>query len=423
MGNGIAISTHTGTSVNTYPLWRNLTLLNFVFAALLGFTLRLAFVVELPWLKFMNFMHAHSKVAMLGWAYQGIFLILLKRFVQEDKPSGLYAWIFWISQLAVFGMLLSFPFQGYGTVSITFSSIHMLLSYLFVWQIWRHLPAWDTQSGKMIKAAFIFLVLSTVGVWALAPIIAFIGRNTVWYYMAVQFFLHFQFNGLFIFVMAGIFFHYLEKNGIEIPEGRFKLFYWLLIAATLLTYALAVSWAEPLPIVFWTNSIGATIQFVALIAFWWMLWPVKKEILASMSGVFKFLILFSVIAFSLKILVQTGVAIPYIAEISYTIRNYVIGFIHLMTLGMITTFIIGMWNKWGLMNISTAIGKAGLYLLLAGIVGSELLLFVQGSMLWAAMGFMPAYDLSLMLISGLMPLGLLLILGNGIKNQLKFAKE
>ena len=43
--------------------------------------------------------------------------------------------------------------------------------------------------------------------------------------------------------------------------------------------------------------------------------------------------------------------------------------------------------------------------LLAGFLGSELLLFLQGAMFWGAMGFLPFYYEALFGVSTLMPVG------------------
>ena len=56
-------------SMKTKRIWLVVALLNFLMAAGMGALLRMAFVVEIPWVKYQYLLHAHSHVAMLGWIY------------------------------------------------------------------------------------------------------------------------------------------------------------------------------------------------------------------------------------------------------------------------------------------------------------------------------------------------------------------
>ena len=104
--------------------------------------------------------------------------------------------------------------------------------------------------------------------------------------------------------------------------------------------------------------------------------------------------------------------IPYIATVAYTIRNFVIGFIHLVLLGVVTQFILGYAALNKVLSLRSRLSRLGLGLLLAGFFGSELLLFLQGAMFWGAMGFLPYYYEGLFGISLLMPAGVgVLLLG------------
>ena len=97
---------------------------------------------------------------------------------------------------------------------------------------------------------------------------------------------------------------------------------------------------------------------------------------------------------------------------AYTLRNYVIGFIHLITLGMLSMLLIAVALKGNMIAMRNRLAPAGLVILIVGIAGSEFLLFLQGTLLWWSMGFLPWYHEGLLLISIGLPLGLvLLILG------------
>ena len=104
------------------------------------------------------------------------------------------------------------------------------------------------------------------------------------------------------------------------------------------------------------------------------------------------------------------VFIPELATVAYTIRNFVIGFLHLLLLGVVTAFLLGYAFEEGMLERRRRLTDLGAVLFLSGFIGSELVLFVQGAMFWGALGFLPLYYEGLFAISLLMPSGLLLIL-------------
>ena len=110
-------------------------LVNFLIAALMGLVLRYAFIGELNF-NYRFLTHAHSHVAMLGWVYLMIYVLFVHYFVPEKKP--VFTRLFWLTQLAVVGMMLSFPLQGYAAISILFSTLHIFCSY-YQWLTWHHL--------------------------------------------------------------------------------------------------------------------------------------------------------------------------------------------------------------------------------------------------------------------------------------------
>lgn len=396
------------------PSWYRIALSNFLIAALLGLTLRFAFIQEIPFFKYKNILHAHSHVAMLGWLYLGLYGLLVAHFAPKAREaSRFYQRLFWLSQLSVWGMLFSFPFQGYGAVSITFSVLHIFCAYTLAANLWMDSKVVSGFSRLLLRTALAFMVLSTFGIWAMGPLMTLGFKHSIWYHLAVQFFLHFQFNGWFIIATLALFFRWLEGKGYHFPAKRQQWLYGLLVSATFLTFALAVAWSEPHPLVFACNSIGVLLQLSGLLLFIWQLWPLRAGIKAALSPVQFSLWQLALISFCFKILVQAAVALPFVAQMAYTIRNYIIGFIHLIMLGILSFFILGV--QYGQKLRFSAQDKWGLFLLGSGIIASEALLFLQGSMFWIGWGFMPGYYELLFGASCLMPVGIGLLFFNKIK--------
>lgn len=147
----------------TFKSWALVALSAFLIASLLGVALRYAFVGTLPdWIAYKNLQHAHSHVAMMGWLYSALYLLIAYRFKLIRK---VYVILFWLTQAAVVGMLCSFPFQGYGLYSIFFTTSHLILSYLFIIQVFRDLgkSPEKSRSRLLLKTALWFLFISTLG--------------------------------------------------------------------------------------------------------------------------------------------------------------------------------------------------------------------------------------------------------------------
>jgi len=394
--------------------WFWIALLNFVLAAVMGTLLRYAFVEELSFMAYRKVQHGHSHVAMLGWIYLGLYALILHVFLPaERRRAPFYRWLFAGTQLTVVGMLVAFPWQGYAFWSILFSTLHVIASYLLAWRLWRDLRetysrrAW---SLRWIKAALLLMLLSTLALWFLPVTIVLDPSKGTWYYMTIQFYLHFQLNGWFLFAALGLFFRWCEGNDLVFPAATMHRFFWLLLASTLPTYALALRWANPLEWLFYVNGLGVLIQLAALLVFWQMLRPKFGFLRSQLSPWGQRLMTVALISFAAKILMQSVLVLPFVAEAAYTIRNYVIGFVHLITLGIMAHFLLGLALETGLLSRRLPAVKWGLGLFVVGFVLSEAILFIQGSMFWAHLGFLPTYYLSLTLVSVTMLVGVLVVL-------------
>ena len=390
-------------------MWIKTALFNFFIAAVFGVLMRFAFVEGTPtWTEYRYLLHAHSHVAMLGWVYLALYTLLVQVVLPESKKqSKFYGRLFWLTQLSVAGMMVAFPLEGYGHWGTAFSTLHILCSYIFAWRFWRDIKGLGKNrfSVYFLRTAPGFMVFSTLGVLAMPVFIIKNMVGTAVYYASVQFYLHFQLNGWFIFSALGLFFFFLEKNNIAINTKNQRYFFILLLVSCFLTYAIAVTWSTPLPFLFLTNSTGVLLQLAALLFFLLILRPLHIFKKISLPPFIRFLLLLALGAFILKILIQTAVVIPYIATVAYTIRNFVLGFLHLLLLGMMTIFLIALMAWYGLYSFKKSLAKYSLYILLAGIVLTEILLFGQGLLLWAGIGFIPKYYEVIFAASLLLPLG------------------
>lgn len=390
-------------------------LLNFLVAALMGLTLRFAFVQSIP-LNYRFLTHGHSHVAMLGWVYLMLYTLIVHHFISEEKP--IYNRLFWLTEFAVIGMMISFPIQGYAAVSIGFSSLHIFCSYYFVRLIWKNHQINSIPARYLLKASLLFMLLSTIGVWCLGPAAAMLGQTSAVFQIAIQFFLHFQFNGWFLLAILAVFFNQFDIKNIKL----FKCFFILMLVATLLTFSLPISWYAFHPILLWMNGFGVLIQIFALYLFFKLLQPHWQSFWTHTSKSIKLMYRFALICFVLKISIQSLSILPEVAQMAYQTRNFVIGFIHLTMLGVITGFLIAFLLQSELTNSNSTILTLSLYSFIAGFLTTELLLFVQGFLYYFGFGMAPNYYQLLFACSILLPLGILLFIINIYKHDIKTFK-
>jgi hypothetical protein len=260
-------------------------------------------------------------------------------------------------------------------------------------------------SHRFLRAALLLMLLSTLGLWALGPLMGS-GDPGAWYYVAIQFFLHFQFNGWFIFAVIALALRQAEVAGWPLDEGWAQHFYWLLLASALLTFALALTWAAPSSLLFYVNGLGGLIQLGALYAAW-RLWRPASGAFRRLSPLSRWLWGVAAVTLVLKVLIQGAVLLPFVAEAAYTIRNYVIGFFHLILLGVVTHGLLASAQQAGMLPARSWRVRMGIGLFSGGFILSEAVLFLQGSMFWGTWGFLPAYYELILGVSALMALGLL----------------
>lgn len=379
----------------------------------MGLLLRLMYIAPIEGVNFQFLMHGHSHVAMLGWVYLMLYCLIVHFFVpKEVKQKTIYNRLFWITEIAVIGMMIDFPAQGYAFASILFSTLHIFCSYYFVRLIWKDAKPGTLPEKKMLRTSLFFMVLSTLGVWCLGPAVGLLGKASAFYQIAIQFFLHFQFNGWFLFAVLTLFFKQIKFNT---DEKKFRVCYNLFVAATVFTLALPVSWYLTNPVFYWINVVGVLLQLIAMTLFIQLIRPQLKVFFTELSSLEKTVYQFALFSLVLKIIIQLVVLIPELAQVSHQVRNFVVGYIHLTMLGIITGFLFGFALQNDFVNPKSTFAKYGVYIFLLGFVLTEILLFLQGIWLFIGRGTFPDYYLNLFIASIALPSGLLFIIASQIK--------
>ena len=385
----------------------------FFIVALLGVLLRLFYVIPLPF-NYRFIVHAHSHTALLGWIYLGLTTIIYKVYLQESSNEAVYRRLFFLTNVCIFGMLITFPFQGYALYSIIFSTLFLFASYYFAWFAFNNVSEKyrNTFSWKIVKAALYYLVLSSLGPWMIGAVTATLGTESIWYKNAIYFYLHFQYNGWFILALLGFFFYVLEQKDLSFNQKNQKQLFLLLQISIVMTLFLSVLWSKP-PIIY--NILGGIGAIIQIFVFW-KLTTILREPFQKMKICMDrnccWLLNSALILLFVKLFLQMASALPFIAELALKYKDFVIGYLHLVLLGVVVNTMLVFLSYFQLLKIT----RNFVFLYLFAFFSTEILIFYKGLAFWLHLNFLPSYYHLLAGLSCLFPLAVGLLFFKSIKN-------
>jgi hypothetical protein len=362
-----------------FSRWLRISLFNLMLVAFLGVILRYKILFSLPFLDQKHLLHAHSHFAFSGWVSQVLMVLMVSALSRQKGALVLhkYNWLLYANLISAFGMLVFFTLQGYSLLSILFSTLSIITSWIFAYIYWKdlnQLPV-KTVSHYWFKAALIFNALSAMGAFSLAFMMANKVVHQNWYLLSVYFFLHFQYNGWFLFACMGLL---MDKIQGLFPDQRplkqlFRLFLWACAPA----YFLSALWLN-LPVWLYVLVVAAALaQAYAWVQMLQQLRFVRPALKALLGPTTSALLMLSAVAFTVKLALQLGSTIPSLSQLAFGFRPIVIGYLHLILLGVITLFLLGyIFSNRRIpleKNQRLAIG-----IFTAGVILNELLLMIQG---------------------------------------------
>jgi hypothetical protein len=359
--------------------WLSISILNLLLVAALGLILRYKIAFSLPFLDQKYILHSHSHFAFSGWITQTlmILMILYLSTTLGKAINNRYKWLLFSNLISSYGMMISFIMQGYGLYSISFSTLNIFVFYFFALYFWQDLNKLIEKSTSILwfKAALIFGVISSFGAFYLAYMMANKMTNQDWYLSSIYFFLHFQYNGWFLFAGMG-----LLNDKLEIITGeRQKLYraFQLFCFACIPAYFLSILWMDFISN-FYILLIAAVI---AQLVGWIIILKVYKKgeslINQKITYYGKTLLYLSALAFTIKLILQSGSIHPELSHLSYGFRPIIIGYLHLVLLGVTSIFLLGYIISFELISINKLL-ITGIFIFVFGVIINELLLMIQG---------------------------------------------
>lgn len=359
--------------------WLSVAVFNLLIVAFLGCLLRYKIGYSLPIINQQFLLHAHSHFAFAGWVTQALMVLMVKYLGDKSQQNQFpaYRWILWANLLTAYGMLFTFPFEGYALWSIIFSTASVFSNYAFAFKYWKDLNKISpkTITNSFFKASLFFNVLSSIGPFSLAYMMATKSIHSDLYLASVYFFLHFQYNGWFIFACLGLFSYRLLLTGI--PESKLKTAFYLFAGACFPAYFLSALWI-PMPV--WIYML-VIVAVIAQLAGWIIILNqiiLHKALLRSHFNSFtRILLILVAIAFSIKLCLQAASSIPSLSFLTFGFRPIVIGYLHLVLLGVVSLFIISYCIPYVYPALNKE-NKNGMIIFVAGIIFNELLLMAEG---------------------------------------------
>jgi hypothetical protein len=319
-----------------YAHW---AIINFIVLSVFGVLLRYLQLYDVRWLDYQFILHAHSHFAFSGWMFFSIAL-LIARLCTGDRSTKDFKYVLFLTLVSAYGMLASFSWQGYKPVSISFSTLFVLVTFRFTYLVFKGAllkQRVNVTAYNLIRGSLILLCLSALGPFALGPLAALGLKNSPWYQDAVYWYLHFQMNGFMLLAALGLLASALPGKYLT---GCTSLWLNLFIFSTIPLYFIFTLWGIPGTTIWVLAAIGAVLNLLC-----WLVLCIHFRSNWSMLSILEKAAL---IALTIKCILQVSICIPAIGEWTFLNRNLIIGYIHLLTLGIITPLLIGQFIRNGM---------------------------------------------------------------------------
>lgn len=359
--------------------WLKFSVFNFLIVALLGVTMRYKILYSMPFLDQKHLQEAHSHFAFYGWITNVIYVLILNYMHKINAQIDLkkYEKLIVVNLIASFTMLGAFLYGGYFWASIAGSTVALLCSFVFFFFFVRDAKKIQDFSKLWFLAGLFFAVISSVGVFNLGYMMMSKTATQDLYLASEYYYLHFQYNGFFIFSCIGFLLFSMKQAGSGISEKQNKLIFWLLFIGCVIGYGLSVLWMK-MPVSIFAvivvatimQTIGAVLLFVFIKKNW-------TNLVLKWSSMHRFVLLYAGFAFAVKIALQLGSTIPALNQFAFGFRNVVIAYLHLVLLMCIATFLVNQILATHYFTITNKL-LMGFKLLLLGIFLNELVLGLMG---------------------------------------------
>lgn len=363
--------------MKNFSFWLKLCFFNFFVVSVVGVMMRYNMAFSLPGFTHKFMQESHSHFAFYGWVSASIYLFVTKYLSEISAKLNLkkYQYLMTANQIGSYGMLFTFLYGGYFWLSIVLSSIALFTGFAYFIFLLIDTKGKSNPEIIWLKSGAFFATISAIGIFGLAYFSTKKDEFEVLFRASTYFYLHYQYNGFFIFSCIGLLLISLKKLGIEIEEKLNKTIFYLLFFGCFLGYGLSILWIEMNPIFYGFFILISIVQLFGAILF--LNWIRKMDLFNNQNFIQKLLISVFGFAFILKFLLQGLSAIPALGVFAFSNINIVIAYLHLVLLMGISLFLI--WKILQLVEIEfNKLLKFSILLLVFGIVCNEIVLALSG---------------------------------------------
>ena len=363
-------------------LWLKTSIINLLLVAILGLLMRYKIGFEFPFLDQKHLQHSHSHFAFSGWISHTLMVLMIGFLEYKIKKTEIqfikkYNLLLITNLICSYGMLISFIIQGYGAISILFSTFSIVIACVFTYLYFKDLKLISEEdlSKNWFKASLFFNVLSSLGTFALAYMMVSKNIQQNEYLSSIYFYLHFQYNGWFFFACMGLLISFLQLKKAE--NLFFNKTFWLFFVSCIPAYFLSTLWLKLPTWIYVLTLLSALIQTVTWFKFLFVIIKLKSNFLEKYPLVLRYILFFVGVALSLKFILQLGSTIPALSQLAFGFRPIVIAYLHLVLLAIISLFLLFYIYANQFLTFNKQI-KNGIIIFSVGVLLNEIILAIQG---------------------------------------------
>ena len=363
-------------------LWLKTSIINLLLVAILGLLMRYKIGFEFPFLDQKHLQHSHSHFAFSGWISHTLMVLMIGFLEYKIKKTEVqfikkYNLLLITNLICSYGMLISFIIQGYGAISILFSTSSIVIACVFTFFYFKDLKliSHEDLSKNWFKASLFFNVISSLGTFALAYMMVSKNIQQNEYLSSIYFYLHFQYNGWFFFACMGLLISFLQLKKAE--NLFFNKTFWLFFVSCIPAYFLSTLWLKLPTWIYVLTLLSALVQTITWFKFLYVIIKLKNNFLEKYPLVLRYILFFVGVALSLKFILQLGSTIPALSQLAFGFRPIVIAYLHLVLLAIISLFLLFYIYANQFITFNKQI-KNGIIIFSVGVLLNEIILAIQG---------------------------------------------
>lgn len=355
--------------------WIKWSLLALLITALIGVIMRFKIGYEFPFFNQKSLQNAHTHLAFFGWVSLLLF-VLLANFLETHGVifKQLKRWLLCYG-VVVLVLFIAHLVLGQDHITSILQAIFTVVFFTITIKFLNLLKQVNSIAKNWFRVALIAALVSFLGFMALGIMWVLKFHNLNYYLVATYWYLHFLYNGWFLFACFGFYLTPLNNRASKIAS--LNLVFLLSTVGLVSTFLLSVLWANLPTVIYVVAVVGAFAQSLATALLIKLFYQNRKILFDGFPKLFNFIGLLLLTALTIKTLLQLASVLPQISELAFGFRSIVIAYLHLILLGIVSVALIMLVTLQFFGHINKSF-LAGFFLFIIGVYLTEIILAVQG---------------------------------------------